>query len=100
MSWPGDLGDHMLVLAKHLYEGGELTAPKIRKLLGVSKATSSRYMLRIECALPVIVDSEPAGLTGRFLTRRVLRLMKTPNDKAQGRGAGSSRLSPGATGSA
>lgn len=79
MSWSGDLGDHMLALAKHLYEGGTLTAPKIRELLGVSKATSSRYMLRIECALPVTADREPVGLTGRFATRRVLRLMKTPN---------------------
>lgn len=62
----------MLVLAKHLYEGGEVSARWIQAQCQVSRATSTRYMLRIECALPVIAESRP---TGGGWPRRVLRLM-------------------------
>jgi hypothetical protein len=78
-SSPGDLVDHMLALAKHLFEGGEVDGQWIKEHCHVSRPTAYRYMIRLERGLPCMAEDRPTGTaTGGFgRTRRVLRLMKT-----------------------
>lgn len=66
------IADHMLALAKHLYDGGEITGQWIQVHLSVSRATASRYMLRIECGLPVLAEDV---CTNGGVKRRTLHLM-------------------------
>lgn len=74
----------MLALAKHLYEGGEVSSRWMRDTLSISHATAKRYMVKLERCLPVTTEDKPVGPKGRERMGRVLRLMKTPNTEVTG----------------
>jgi hypothetical protein len=70
-----------LELAKRLYNGGVVTTAFIREEFGVSPATAKRYMVRLECALPVLVEKIPNGFSVRYGTStKLLRLMNAGGD--------------------
>lgn len=62
----------MLALARRLYEGLPVTRRDIEQRFNVSRSTAKRYMVRLECALPVVAE------IGERRTL-VLRIVKAEN---------------------
>lgn len=77
MSTLGSQIDISLALAHRLFSGGEVTRRYIEETFEVSRATAKRYLIRLECALPVVVAADECG-------GKSLRMMKTPNVKVTG----------------
>lgn len=76
---PHDVFDLTLSLAQRLFTGGLVTTHYIREEFGVSVATAKRYMTRLECSLPVLVEDIPAeSIKSSGQCRKQMRLLKTP----------------------
>jgi flagella basal body P-ring formation protein FlgA len=63
-----DIGQHMLELARSLYEGATITRQDIETRFGVSRATAKRYIARLEQALPVTATRSARAPTVLRLT--------------------------------
>lgn len=65
----------ILQIAALLFQGAEVTSQGITRRFAVSRATAKRYLIRLELALPVIVEEVPTGKRGAGRARKVMRLM-------------------------